>query len=85
MGDDSKAFLFLEKALKIHEKLLSSNHPLLAVSYAGIAKVYYNMDDYSKALPCFERAVHIGQHSLPSDHPNLQQYNIGLKMLKEKM
>jgi hypothetical protein len=43
------------------------------------------MNDYSKVLSFIECAVEIEKCSLPINHSNLQHYNLGLKMIRQKM
>jgi tetratricopeptide (TPR) repeat protein len=79
-GEYKEALIFYEKALKIRQQSLPSNHPDLAKSYTNIGNVYYNMGNYSKALSSHEKALEIRQHSLPSNHPDLAKSysNIGV-------
>ncbi|CAF1638517.1 unnamed protein product [Adineta ricciae] len=79
-GDYKMAIEYYEKALKIQETTLPSNHPSLATSYSNIALVYDKMGEYSKALSFFEKALEIEEKTLPSNHPDLAQSynNIGL-------
>ncbi|CAF1083803.1 unnamed protein product [Adineta steineri] len=79
-GDYKKAIWYYEQRLEIHQKTLSSNHPLLAISYNNIGSVYYKIREYSKALSSHEKALEIRQKTLPSNHPDLacSYNNIGL-------
>ncbi|CAF4527924.1 unnamed protein product [Rotaria socialis] len=71
IGDYSKALDFGEKALKISEKHLPSNHPKLATSYNNIGLAYDGMGNYLKAIEFYERALEIDEKTLPSNHPDL--------------
>ena len=70
-GEYKQALTYYEKALKIRQQSLSSNHPDLASSYNNIGVVYENMGEYSKALSSHEKALEIKQQSLSSNHSHL--------------
>ncbi|CAF1359252.1 unnamed protein product [Adineta steineri] len=70
-GDYEKAIWYYEQGLDIKQKLLPSNHLLLATSYSNIGSVYNNKGDYATALSFYEKALEIKQKSLPSNHPSL--------------
>ena len=70
-GEYKEARIFYQKALKIRQQLLPSNHPDLAKSYNNIGGVYYSMREHSKALSSHEKTLEILQQSLPSNHPDL--------------
>jgi tetratricopeptide (TPR) repeat protein len=84
MGEYSKALSYYEKALEIYQNTYP-NHPDLANIYSNIAKVYYDMGGYSKAHSFIEHAIDIGQRLLPTNHPDLEQFNLALKIVKEKL
>jgi tetratricopeptide (TPR) repeat protein len=73
MREYSKAFPFYEKALKIWQKTLPSNHPDLATFYNSIGVVHDHMGEYSKALSYLVRALDIKQRSLPPNQPSIQK------------
>ncbi|CAF3469288.1 unnamed protein product [Rotaria sp. Silwood1] len=79
MGEYSKALSYYERALDIREKVLSPNHPDLALCYNNIGSVYANMGKYSEALLYYEKDLKISQQSRTSIHPNLaiSYHNIG--------
>jgi tetratricopeptide (TPR) repeat protein len=80
MRQYDKALFFYEKALKINEKLLHSNHPELSVTYSpanhpSIARAYNNIGDvyqqmrqFENALSFYEKALQIQKISLPQYH-----------------
>ncbi|CAF4231952.1 unnamed protein product, partial [Adineta steineri] len=70
-GDCEKAIWYYEQGLDIKQKLLPSNHLLLATSYSNIGSVHNNKGDYATALSFYEKALEIKQKSLPSNHPSL--------------
>jgi tetratricopeptide (TPR) repeat protein len=70
-GKYTEAITYYEKSLKILQKTLPANHPLLATSYNNIGAVYDNMGEYSKALSYYEKALEIWQKTLPANHPHL--------------
>ncbi|CAF3974790.1 unnamed protein product [Adineta steineri] len=69
--DYEKAIWYYEKALKIRQKSLSSNHPLLATSYNNIGCVYHDMGEYPTALSFYKKAHEVLQKTLLSNHPHL--------------
>ena len=71
LGDLPKALEYSKKALVIYEKILASDHPLLANSYANIALIYQDLGDLSKALEYSRKALGIYESVLASDHPYL--------------
>ncbi|CAF0731532.1 unnamed protein product [Adineta steineri] len=79
-GEYQEALSSHEKALKIRQQSLPSNHLDLADSYNRIGSVHYSMGDYSKALSYYKKALAIRQQSLPFNHPDLgaSYNNIGL-------
>ncbi|CAF4610304.1 unnamed protein product [Rotaria magnacalcarata] len=70
-GEYREAAGFLEKSLKVYERILSPNDPELATMYNNIGLVYNNIGDYSKALKYYEKANKIYEISLPPTHPEL--------------
>ncbi|CAF1179378.1 unnamed protein product [Adineta steineri] len=75
-GEYEEALLSHEKALKIRQQLLPSNHPHLGDSYNRIGAVYYSMGDYPKALSSHEKGIAIREQSLPSNYLHLaSSYN----------
>ncbi|CAF4174857.1 unnamed protein product, partial [Adineta steineri] len=79
-GEYQEALSSHEKALKIRQQSLPSNHLDLADSYNRIGNVYDSISDYPKALSYYEKSLVIRQQSLPSNHPDLSSSynNIGL-------
>jgi tetratricopeptide (TPR) repeat protein len=79
-GQNTEAITYYEESLKIKQKSLPANHPLLATSYNNIGGVYDNMGEYSKALSYYEKALEISKKTLPANHPLLatSYNNIGL-------
>jgi tetratricopeptide (TPR) repeat protein len=85
LGEHSKALSFYEKAFEIYHKTLPSNHSLLATAYNNIGLVFMNMEQYSKAFSHLECALKIFQSSLSADHPSIQNVQLNIKALKEKL
>lgn len=79
-GDFKEALYFYERAFKIQQSSLPTDHRDLAASYNNIGMVYRNMGDYSKALSFLEQALAIRQRNFPASHPQLatSYNNIGL-------
>ncbi|CAF0818184.1 unnamed protein product [Adineta steineri] len=79
-GDYQQAIEYYKQGLRIQEKTLPENHPLLATSYNNIGLVYDHMGEYSNALSFYEKAFEIDEKTLPANHPSLATScnNIGL-------
>ncbi|UJR17485.1 hypothetical protein I4U23_004380 [Adineta vaga] len=61
-----------EQTLKIWKKVLSSDHPDLALSYKNLALFYLNRkSDYSQAEKYLTMSSHIYEQTLTQDHPHL--------------
>ncbi|WP_333803344.1 tetratricopeptide repeat protein, partial [Sulfurospirillum sp.] len=69
-GNYDKALEWYEKALKIREKVLGSNHPDSATTYNNIAGVYHSKGIYDKALKWYEKALEIREKVLGLNHPS---------------
>ena len=83
-GEYQTAISYYEKALKIRQKSLPTNHPALAISYNNIGEVYQNVGEYSKALSFCEKALEIVQKTLPPDNLSLATFydNVGSLYVK---
>ncbi|CAF0820088.1 unnamed protein product [Adineta steineri] len=79
-GDYERAIWYYEQGLEIHQKILPSDHPILATSYSNIGSVYDNLKEYSKAVSFYGKALKIHQKILPLNHPDFASSynNIGL-------
>ena len=56
-GDYKQAIWNHEKALKIHQTIVSPDHSILAQIYENISKVYIHIGDWSKALSYCDKAL----------------------------
>jgi len=63
--------LFFNRALKIREKVLDSNHPDIAESLNDLAGLYESQGKYSEAEPLYKRALKIQENVLGSEHPDV--------------
>jgi tetratricopeptide (TPR) repeat protein len=68
LGDLAAARACCERAVRVAEATLHSNHPNLAVHYSNLATVLQAEGDLSGARGYLERAVAIWESVLPSDH-----------------
>jgi len=59
-----------EKALAIHRRLLTDDHPDTATSYNNLAVNLNAQGKYAAAQPLFERALAIHRRLLSDDHPH---------------
>ena len=62
MGDYAKAEPLYQRALKIDEKALGPDHPILP-ALNNLAELYRSMGDYAKAEPLYQRALKISRES----------------------
>ncbi|MBI4660469.1 MAG: CHAT domain-containing protein, partial [Verrucomicrobia bacterium] len=69
-GDYAKAEPLLERALKICEKALGSDHPSTARAIHNLAILYVWRGKYAKAEPALEQALRILEKVLGQDHPD---------------
>lgn len=60
-----------EECLRLETDHLPALHPHLAISYANIATVYNDLNEWENELKFALKALDIEQRSLPSDHPTL--------------
>jgi tetratricopeptide (TPR) repeat protein len=70
LGKYLEALSFYKKTLEIEEKIISSNHPDLALTHNNIGKMYKDIGNYEEALKSYEKSLNIYQSSeLPRNHP----------------
>ncbi|MBO0778733.1 MAG: tetratricopeptide repeat protein [Ktedonobacteraceae bacterium] len=61
-----------ERALHIQERLLGAEHPEVATSLYGLARLYEeNQGNYTQAESFHKRALHIREQALGLEHPDL--------------
>jgi tetratricopeptide (TPR) repeat protein len=76
LGEFYKALEFKLKMVAIRGKVLSAEHPDLAISYNNLAETYGAMGDHQKSLEFHQKARAIWEKVLPSEHPDLaSSYN----------
>jgi tetratricopeptide (TPR) repeat protein len=59
-----------EKALEIHRRTLSDDHPHTADGYNNLANNLNAQGKYVAAQPLYEKALEIHRHTLTDDHPD---------------
>lgn len=70
---------YYQKALKIRERILGTEHIDTAMSYNNVGTVYDAKGEYDKALECYEKALTIRNIALGKEHLLTAQsyHNIG--------
>ncbi|WP_437667284.1 tetratricopeptide repeat protein [Sorangium sp. So ce1182] len=68
-GHFDAAIPLVERALGIQEKVLGSEHPLVARSLNDLAALYAAKGDHARAEPLYQRALGIQEKVLAKDHP----------------
>jgi tetratricopeptide (TPR) repeat protein len=69
-GDYPQALEWYLKALWIHERLFTKEHPHTAVIYNNIALVYTNQGDYPQALEWYHKALAVYAKAPGQAHPS---------------
>ncbi len=59
-----------EKALEIHRRRLTGDHPITATTYSGLASNLDAQGKYAAAQPLHEKALEIRRRLLTDDHPD---------------
>jgi CHAT domain-containing protein/tetratricopeptide (TPR) repeat protein len=77
-GRHAEAQPLWEKALEIHRRLLSDDHPKTARHYLALAYNLWNQGKYGAAQPLFEKAVEMQRRLLGNDHPETAESYSGL-------
>jgi tetratricopeptide (TPR) repeat protein len=80
IGDYSGARPYLERALRIYEKVLGGEHPATALSLNNLGLLLHNLGDLVGARPYCERALRIYEKVLGEEHPEtaLSLNNLGV-------
>lgn len=60
-----------QRALRIQEYAVGSDHPQVAAPLYGLAKLYSNQGKYEQAEPLFQRALRIREQGLGLEHPQV--------------
>jgi len=71
-GDYLAALKWYNKALRIREKVLGTEHPATATTYNNIAVVYKAQGDYATALQWYKKACRVLRKVLGDQHPHTQ-------------
>ncbi len=83
-GDLEGAKRCFERALKIDEKALGTEHTSVARDVNNLGLVLKDQGDLEGAKRCYERALKIFEERLGKDHPNAVLVRNNLKSLQEK-
>lgn len=80
IADYSRARNVLERALRITESNLGSDHPQIATSLSNLGNVLLDLGDLSGSKTVFERALKIDETAFGPDHPKVARdiNNLGL-------
>jgi CHAT domain-containing protein len=62
-----------QRALIVREKALGPDHPDVAVSLDGLAKLYSQRGNFDKAEPLYQRALKILERALGPNHPGVSE------------
>ena len=84
-GKYDQAELLLERALKIHEKVLGPEDPDTASSLNNLAMLYVNLGAYAKAQPLYERALKIKEKVLGPEDPSTATILSNLALLYDTL
>jgi len=71
LGESFKASEYVTKVVAIWEKILSPEHPHLALSYNNLAETYGDLGAHQKCLEYHQKALAIWEKVLPPEHPHL--------------
>jgi tetratricopeptide (TPR) repeat protein len=66
-----EAEMLYQRAVRIWEQSLGPDHPHVASSLNGLARLYYLQGKYEQAEPLYHRVMRIWEQSLGSDQPDL--------------
>jgi CHAT domain-containing protein/Tfp pilus assembly protein PilF len=69
-GKYDRALPLAERALKVRESLLGTEHRDVAAAIDSLAGVYSDRGEYVKAEPLYQRALVIREKALGKDHPD---------------
>ena len=69
-GDYASALEWYQKALRIRERVLGTDHPDTAATYHNIGTFYFAQGDYQEALTWFHKAQTINLNILGMKHPH---------------
>jgi tetratricopeptide (TPR) repeat protein len=73
-----------QRALRIREKALGPEHPLVASSLSNLGRLYYSQGQYANAKPLYKRALTILEKALGPEHPDVASNLHGLAQLYDK-
>jgi tetratricopeptide (TPR) repeat protein len=85
IGKNDLALTYFDKASKIGQKKLPSDHPDVAAICKGFGDLCVGEKDYSKALEHYQKSLEISRKTLPPDHPSILGMGTGILYVKEKM
>ena len=68
-GDYASALEWFQKALRIRERVLGTDHPSTAITYHNIGTNYFAQGDYKTALDWMNKALAVFLKVLGAEHP----------------
>jgi tetratricopeptide (TPR) repeat protein len=80
-----EAITFYEKAIHIHEVILSPTDPDLGASYCNAGQVYEKIGKCTEALSYHKKALEISQKTLGSEHSGVASCLSGIALVYERM
>jgi CHAT domain-containing protein/Tfp pilus assembly protein PilF len=84
-SDYKVARLLLERALRIRERLLPSDHPLIAESLTNLSRTLYAGGQFAEARPLLERAARIRETKIGPAAPELAVSFIHLSIVVSQL
>ena len=72
LGRHQDAVVLLEKTLELRRRVLSKNHPDVAISCFSVSSSYCQAGDFHRAIERAREALRIWQASLPPSHPHVK-------------
>ena len=80
-GNYASALEWYQKARRMRERVLGTDHPDTATTYNNIAAVYYAQGNYASALERFQKALRISERVLGTDHPDTANIYGGIALV----
>ena len=70
---------------RLVQKELGETHPITALTYEGLSKYYYEMEDFQNAFIYIVKTINIRMTIFPSNYSGLIDAKKRLREIKEKM
>jgi len=73
-----------QRALSIREQRLGPEHPDVALTLNGLARLYYDQSRYTEAVPLYQRARVIQEQQMGPEHPEVARTLNGLAIVYQE-